>query len=90
MLNRKVAGMLDRETTVGTGHYSLRLPSYRSSHARRYHPYPVVRRYARNDEFYMVWLATPFFGITLTDLESRRICQRTEFLTSTTKPLNMF
>ena len=53
---RKVADMLDRETTMGPGHYSLRLPSYRSSHARRYHPYPAVRRYARHNELYMVWL----------------------------------
>ncbi|EPT00692.1 hypothetical protein FOMPIDRAFT_1049464 [Fomitopsis schrenkii] len=36
-----------------TGRDSLRLPSYRSLHGRRYHPYPTARRYANNDEFYM-------------------------------------
>ncbi|EPT00701.1 hypothetical protein FOMPIDRAFT_1049471 [Fomitopsis schrenkii] len=53
MLNRKAADLVDRETTTGLGQYSLRLPSYRSSYARRYHPYPAVRRRARNDEPYM-------------------------------------
>ncbi|KAH9839833.1 uncharacterized protein C8Q71DRAFT_464267 [Rhodofomes roseus] len=35
------------------GSYPLRLPSYRSAHGRRYHPYPAVRRHANNDESYM-------------------------------------
>ncbi|KAH9924786.1 uncharacterized protein B0H18DRAFT_1119802 [Fomitopsis serialis] len=38
---------------MALGHYPLRLPSYRSAHARRYHPYPAARRHTNNDEFYM-------------------------------------
>ncbi|KZT65660.1 hypothetical protein DAEQUDRAFT_740547 [Daedalea quercina L-15889] len=39
---------------MGLGQYPLRLPSYRSAHARRYHPYPTVRRRSNNNADYMV------------------------------------
>lgn len=86
MLNRKAADLVDRETTTGLGQYSLRLPSYRSSYARRYHPYPAVRRRARNDEPYMVRPVGTSYGNVLTTLWLRRICYRTGLLTSTLRP----
>jgi len=42
-----------RTLNMALGLYPLRLPSYRSAHARRYHPYPAVRRHTNNDDFYM-------------------------------------
>ena len=90
MLNRKVADTLGLETTMGSGHYALRLPSYRSSHARRYHPYPAVRRYDRNDELYKVRFLTTLLGTVPIDSELVRIFEgpthRLRLRSSRTRP----